>query len=209
MQIFDLDGTLIDSNGVWVEVDLRFLGRLGLSPTREYSDLMGHALFPAAAQITKDYYHLALSPREIMDQWMDLARDAYLHHVPLKPGALAYLVRCQARGDRMVLFTSCVKELCQAALDRHGLAGYFDHLVFAEDLGAEKRDPAAFPRLLERLGVSAGECTLYEDSPGACAAARQAGLTVVGVADPFYGLYEAELRRTCHRFIHSFEELLG
>lgn len=127
---------------------------------------MGHALFPAAAQITKDYYHLALSPREIMDQWMDLARDAYLHHVPLKPGALAYLVRCQARGDRMVLFTSCVKELCQAALDRHGLAGYFDHLVFAEDLGAEKRDSTAFPRLLERLEVSAGECTLYEDSPG-------------------------------------------
>ena len=35
--LFDLDGTLIDSNGIWVEVDLAFLGRHGLTPTDEYA----------------------------------------------------------------------------------------------------------------------------------------------------------------------------
>ena len=208
MKIFDFDGTLVDSNGVWVEVDLRFLGSLGLSPTRGYSDLMGHSIFPIAAQITKDYYHLDLTPEEIMDRWMELARDAYLHQVPLKPGAAEYLARCQTRGERMALLTACVKELCLAALERHGLSHYFEDVIFVEDLGVEKRDPRAFPLVLDRLGVSAGECTLYEDSPGACAAAREAGLTVVGVADPFYDLYEDELRRVSHRYIRSFKELL-
>ena len=56
MYLFDFDGTLVDSNGVWVEIDNGFLARRGLTPTREYSDTVGHSIFPIAAQFTKDYY---------------------------------------------------------------------------------------------------------------------------------------------------------
>ena len=209
MKLFDFDGTLVDSNGVWVEVDKRFLGALGLEPTREYIDLMGHSIFPIAAQITREYYHLDLTTDEIMARWLKLAREAYRHQVELKPGVLEYLTRCQARGEHTVLFTACVKELCMAAMERHGLSRYFEDMIFVEDLGMEKRDPKTFPLVLERLGVQAGECTLYEDSPGACAAAKAAGLTVVGVYDDFYAHCEEELRANCHRCIHSFEELLN
>ena len=63
MYLFDFDGTLVDSNGVWVEIDNGFLARRGLTPTREYSDTVGHSIFPIAAQFTKDYYHLDMTPR--------------------------------------------------------------------------------------------------------------------------------------------------
>ena len=53
--LFDLDGTLIDSNGIWVEVDLAFLGRHGLTPTDEYAYTVGHSNFPGAAHYTRDY----------------------------------------------------------------------------------------------------------------------------------------------------------
>lgn len=208
MKLFDFDGTLADSNGVWIEVDRRFLGALGLEPTREYIDLMGHSIFPIAAQITKEYYRLELTTDEIMARWLKLAREAYHNDVALKPGALEYLTRCRARGERMVLFTACVKELCMAAMERHDLSRWFDDMIFVEELGMEKRDPKTFPMVLDRLGVSAEECTLYEDSPGACAAAKAAGLTVVGVYDDFYAHCQAELRASCHRYIHSLEELL-
>ena len=49
MYLFDFDGTLVDSNGVWVEIDNGFLARRGLTPTREYSDTVGHSIFPIAA----------------------------------------------------------------------------------------------------------------------------------------------------------------
>ena len=75
MDLFDFDGTLVDSNGVWVDVDNGFLARRGLTPTREYSDAVGHSIFPIAAQYTKDYYHLDMSPEEIMAEWLDMARD--------------------------------------------------------------------------------------------------------------------------------------
>ena len=91
---------------------------------------------------------------------------------------------------------------------RQGLERYFSAVVYVQELGMEKRDPRAFALTLERLGVRASDCTLYEDSPGACKAARDTGIAVVGVYDPFYAMYEAEMREICHRYIHSFAELL-
>lgn len=208
VDLFDFDGTLVDSNGVWVDVDNGFLARRGLTPTREYSDAVGHSIFPIAAQYTKDYYHLDMSPEEIMAEWLDMARDAYAHQVPLKPGAGEFLARRAVEGADMALVTACVPELCRAALARHGLERYFSAVVYVQELGVEKRDPRAFALTLERLGVRASDCTLYEDSPGACKTARDTGITVVGVYDPFYAMYEAEMRQLCRRYIRSFTELL-
>ena len=208
MDLFDFDGTLVDSNGVWVDVDNGFLARRGLTPTREYSDAVGHSIFPIAAQYTKDYYHLDMSPEEIMAEWLDMARDAYAHQIPLKPGAKEFVERCAGAGEPMALFTACVPQLCRAALERHGLTQYFPRVVYAQELGVEKRERRAFDLALEQLGAEAVDCTLYEDSPGACRAAREAGLTVVGVYDPFYAVYKAEMKQLCHRYIDSFTELL-
>ena len=165
MRLFDFDGTLVDSNGVWEEIDRAFLARRGLSPTREYSEQMGHSIFPIAAQITKDFYHLDLTPQAIMAEWLELGWQAYAHQIPMKPGAAGFLERCAGRGEDMALVTACVPRFCQAALERHGLTGYFRAVVYVEELGVEKRDPRAFRMALERLGVQASECTLYEDSP--------------------------------------------
>ena len=208
MILFDFDGTLVDSNGVWEEVDNTFLARRGLTPTQEYSETVGHSIFPLAAQFTIDYYHLDTTPQAIMDEWTQLAREAYLSQVPAKPGAVAFLAQCRRQGEPMVLLTACVPAFCRAALERLDLGQYFSQLIFVQELGLLKKDPDTFHRVLADLGAVPEESTLYEDSPGACAAARAAGLTVVGVYDPFYARYEDELRGVCHRYIHSFTELL-
>ena len=103
MKLFDFDGTLVDSNGVWVEVDNTFLARRGLTATRKYSETVGHSIFPIAAQFTKDYYHLDETPEAIMAEWLDMARDAYAHQVPLKPGAGEFLARRAVEGADMAL----------------------------------------------------------------------------------------------------------
>ena len=48
LYIFDLDGTLIDSNGLWMEVDVEFLARRGLAPTAEYEAVVARSIFPVA-----------------------------------------------------------------------------------------------------------------------------------------------------------------
>ena len=208
MYIFDFDGTLVDSNHLWVDIDLKFLARRGLSITQEYTQFVIHSIFPIAAQYTKEYYHLAESAQDIMDEWMNMARRAYAEEAPLKPGAREFLEKCRRHGQTMALFTACQPELCMSALERTQLTGYFQDIVFAQELGVEKRDPQAFPMLGKRLSVPLDQCVLFDDSPTACTAARAAGLTVVGVHDDFYSSCEQEVRAASHRFITGFDQLL-
>ena len=147
MYIFDLDGTITDSNGLWVEVDREFLARRGLTMTREYEDVVGRSIFPVAARFTREYYRLSDSPEAIMAEWEALAVHHYRDLVPLKPGARALLDQCRREGREMALFTACRPTLCRLALDRFQLAGYFRHVVYAEELGVEKHDPRCFARL--------------------------------------------------------------
>ena len=79
MYLFDLDGTLIDSNGIWAEVDRTFLARRGYPYTKEYYEGVAHTIFPLAAVFTKEYCHLSESTDEIMAEWMELAKDNYAH----------------------------------------------------------------------------------------------------------------------------------
>ena len=209
MYIFDLDGTITDTNGVWLEVDLEFLGRRGLPHTQEYQQMVERSIAPLAAQFTRDYYHLSESPEAIMAEWDELAQHHYEELAPLKPGAEKFLHQCQAEGKPMALFTACRPALCRIVLDRFQLTDLFPRVIYAEEIGLEKRDPQCFVALSARLGAPLEECTLFDDSPDNCATAARAGMTAVGVYDSYYASRQEELKAASARYIRSFEELLS
>ena len=206
--LFDLDGTLIDSNGIWREVDRVFLARRGLPYTHAYLEGVAHTIFPVAAQFTKDFCHLADSCESIMAEWMELAREAYAHTIPIKPGVRAYLKQCKAQGRRMAIVTSSIPEHCMAALGHLSLEGFFEHITFAQVLGLEKQNPALYRAAAETAGVEPERCTVFDDSLAACRGARAARMRVVGVYDKLFARSETELRDFCDVYIRSFEELL-
>ncbi len=208
MIFFDMDGTLIDSNGVWVQVDRTFLGKRGLSSTPEYEQVVGHAIFPIAAQFTKDYYQLPDSPQDIMDEWMTLAEDAYAHTILLKDGARELLDHIKAQGYPMALLTSCVPALACLVLDRLDLRQFFQGLFFAQDVNLTKRDRAIYTLAAEQFGTPVEDCILFEDAPDNCLSAKEAGFTVVGVYDDFYATRWAEVQANSHRAVRSLRELL-
>ena len=207
MYLFDLDGTLIDSNGIWAGVDRTFLARRGMPYTREYYEGVAHTILPLAAVFTKEYCHLEQSCEEIIAEWMELAKDSYAH-VALKPHVRALLDKLTADGERLAVFTSAVPSHCETALRVHGLAPYFERVVFAHDLGVDKGTPDAFREACGLLGVKPAECVFFDDSVKSCRAAKEAGLYVVGVYDPFFEDTKADMPAACHRFIYGFDELL-
>ena len=207
MFFFDLDGTLIDSNGVWKDVDRTFLARRGLPYTHAYYEGVAHVIFPVAARFTKEFCHLAESCEEIMAEWMDLAQDAYAH-VALKPGVRAYLKQCKAEGRRMALVTSSVPVHCRTALSNLKIEKYFEHVVLAHDLGLEKKEPEIWLKAAEICGADPAGCTVFDDSLAACKGAKAAGMRVVGVHDAYFNREEQEMRTFCDVYIQSFEELL-
>ena len=208
MYIFDLDGTITDTNGLWAEVDREFLARRGLEPDMEYQKVVERSIYPIAARFTRDYYHLADTPEEIMAEWDELAERHYRELAPLKPGAEEFLLQCRDEGRPMAVFTACRPALCRAALERFRLLELFGQIVYAEEIGLEKRNPRCFVELGRLLGVPLEDCTLFDDSPDNCATAQRAGMTAVGVYDAYYALRQEELKGVCARYIRSFEELL-
>ena len=167
MQIFDMDGTLIDSNGIWKDVDTAFLAKRGLSYTKEYYEGVAHTIFPLAAKFTKEFCRLPESEEAIMAEWMDMAGDLYGTSVPVKPGVRAYLDKLRAAGERLIVVTSAVPVHCRTALTHLGLMPYFERIIFAHDLQLEKKDPQLWCLTAELMGVAPTDCTLYDDSvPG-------------------------------------------
>ena len=207
MLLFDLDGTLIDSNGVWLEVDRIFLARHGLTYSQEYHDGVAHSILQNCAIFTKNHFQMEESCEEIIAEWMELAKDAY-DHVPLKPHVREYLDRCREAGHRMAVFTACVPDHCRTALRNHGLDAYFEQVIYAQELGADKRSPAIFRQAAGLLGVKPRECVFFDDSLAACKGAKAAGMTVVGIRDSRFTGGEADMRELCDRYIESFGELL-
>ena len=208
MQIFDMDGTLIDSNGIWKDVDTAFLAKRGLSYTKEFYEGVAHTIFPLAAKFTKEFCHLPESEEAIMAEWMDMAGDLYGTSVPVKPGVRAYLDKLRAAGERLIVVTSAVPVHCRTALTHLGLMPYFERIIFAHGLQLEKKDAQLWCLTAEMMGVAPEDCTLYDDSVEACRGAKAAGMHAVGVYDPYFAGTEPEMQAVCDRYIRSFEELI-
>lgn len=207
MYFFDLDGTLIDSNGIWKDVDKTFLARRGIPYSHAYYEGVAHTIFPLAAEFTKEFCGLTESCEEIMAEWMELARGLY-STVSLKPGVRAYLRQCRVEGRRMGIVTSSVPEHCREALEHLRIGAYFERVLFAHELRMEKQSPELWRIASDTAGVRPEECTVFDDSLASCRGARAAGMRVVGVYDSYFAANEAEMRGFCDRYIRDFTELL-
>ena len=198
MYFFDLDGTLLDSNGVWLDIDMEFLGRRGISPVPEdYTDYVTHHTFHDAAEYTRVRFSLPMTGAEIAGAWREMAREAYGGRLPLKPGAREFLLRANQAGVRCALLTSCMPELCRAALEAHSLSPLLEAVLTTAELGLEKSDSALYLRAAELCGEAPARCVLFDDSPVYCAAANEAGWRVRGVADPIFAHRSGELAALC------------
>ena len=207
MLLFDLDGTLIDSNGVWKEVDRTFLSRRNIPYTHAYYEGVAHTIFPLAAKFTKEFCNLPDSCEEIMAEWMDLAKDAYAH-VTIKPGVRAYLKQCKAEGRRMAIVTSSIPQHCQTALRHLDLEKYFERITFAQELGLEKKDAEIWEIAAAQANVEPQTCTMFDDSIAACCGARSAKMRVVGVYDGYFAKDQRQMEQFCDVYIRSFQDLL-
>ena len=207
MLLFDMDGTLLDSNGGLQGVDTALLAQRGIPYTKDYYEGVAHTIFPLAAKFTKEFCHLPESEEAIMAEWMDLAQGLYAN-VPVKLGVRDYLRQCQDQGIRMAVVTSSVPEHCRTALSHLRLLPFGERITFAQELGEEKTAPADGRKAAELANVAPEDCVMFDDSIAACRGAHAAGMRTVGVYDPYFAGEEAAMRDFCDEYIRSFQELL-
>ena len=99
-------------------------------------------------------------------------------------------------------------DLQRAGALSHCPEKYFERIIFAQQLGLEKKQPELWLAAAKETNVRPEDCTIFDDSLAACWGARAAKMRVVGVYDGFFAQDEKEMRAFCDVYIKSFEELL-
>ncbi|MFP3154106.1 HAD family phosphatase [Lachnospiraceae bacterium ZAX-1] len=181
--IFDLDGTLLNSMGIWEQIDRAFLKKRGLVSTPDYIRQISSMSFPEAAKYTIDLFGLKDSPDDLMNEWNEMTVHAYGNTIPLKPGAREYLLKVKATGAKIALATSATRILCNVALAHHGIAELFDVICFTEEVDFGKSRPDIFLLATEKLNVRCEDCIVFDDVLAAIMSAKSIGMTTCGVYD--------------------------
>lgn len=106
--IFDLDGTMVDSMWMWRGIDVEFMQAHNLNFTEQLEREIEGMSFRETAEYFVRTYPLTETAEELMEIWVRMAMDKYMHEVPVKPGLLPFLQEMKKRGIRMGIADSAV-----------------------------------------------------------------------------------------------------
>ncbi len=201
--IFDMDGTLIDSVGVWNAVDVELVKRIG-GGERDSGDLQRQrdALLRERAAspdpygdycaYLKENYASPLTADEIHRLRYRIARDFLENVVDYKPRADEFVKALKARGFRLAIATATrrgtvdiYRTVNRNILAKAPLDEYFAPVYAREDVRAMKPDPEVYFRILGDLGAAPAECLIFEDLLVGVESARNAGIEAAAVYDRY------------------------
>ena len=203
--IFDLDGTLLDSMGVWLDIDINFLSKRGISVPIDYADRISAMSFPEAAAYTIKRFGLPDSIEDLIREWNEMAAYAYGHTVQMKPYTKEYLSKLRERGAKIAIATSSVPELYEPALRNHGIYDWFDVICCSDEVGCGKSRPDIFLYTANKLGVKPCDCIVFEDILIAVKSAKSVGMTVYGVFDKSSETDWEQIKKTADGVIYDFQ----
>lgn len=202
--IFDMDGTLIDSVGIWNEVDAILIGRIrtaGAAEEKEESIRLrreeflrsyggGGDPYRAYCGALKELCAARESAEEIFRMRCEISRKYLEEQVSYKPGAAALIRKLKERGfqlgiasatrrDNMEIYRLKNEKIRAAANPDN----FFSVILTREDAQAMKPSPEIYIKAAGRLGVPVSECLAFEDSLSGICSARAAGISAASVYD--------------------------
>lgn len=205
--IIDLDGTILDSLGMWSRIDREFLEvRRGIPVPEDYARTIAHMTYRQTAEYTIARFGLPDEPEPLMAEWEKMAEEEYRSRLRLRPYAREFLTRLRQMGVRTALCTSSPESYYSPALKRLGVYGLFDAFATTGEVERSKRYPDVYLLAAERVGVPPEDCTAFEDIPDAILGAKKAGMRAVGVYEPRSAGETEKMRRICDAYIMTLDE---
>lgn len=205
--IFDLDGTIANSNPIWEKIDEDYLREHGIFPSE--SDLKRYAAL-TYEECAEEFVRLGVETTvsELMEDFNRRAVREYRYSVMLKNGAKEYISKLKAMGKRIALATASPKELYEPVLLHHGIYGMFDVFCTVDDVPRGKGFPDIYLLAAAQMGVPITECAVFEDTLNGVIGAKNSRAFTVGVYDKASEADMPRIMQISDLFINDFEELI-
>lgn len=205
--IFDMDGTLLDSMGMWRTRASSLVLSHGAVPPPDLDRRVSSMSLQEGAAYCKRVCGLSGSVDALTEELWAQIQNFYETQVQPKPGLVEFLSVLKMQGVWMYVATATDRPLAEAALRRAGIDGFFRGLVTTREAGVSKRDgPEVYERALRRLRSTKRDTVVFEDALYALRTAKAAGFRTAAVYDPSEP-DQAEMRRLAEYYITSFEEM--
>jgi HAD superfamily hydrolase (TIGR01509 family) len=199
--LFDMDGTLVDSEKVWDVALYELAERAGGKLSVAARQAMIGSNMSRTMQLMRDDLGQPDRPEAPDVEWLvDRVYQLFSEGLVWRPGALELLRAVRAAGLPTALVTSTGRRLVEVALDTLGREN-FDAVVVGDEVKAPKPDPEPYRAAAELLGVPIEECVAIEDSPTGLASAVASGAAVLAVP--------AELELPPTDGVHLRDSLVG
>ncbi len=178
--LWDLDGTLVDTEPYWIESELQLAAETGGHWSRELGlDLVGRDLMDSGRYVAQ---HMGIDwePARIVDYLVDKVTARLSAEIPWRPGALDLIADLRSHGVPLGLVTMSYARFVRIVVDALPEAT-FAEIVTGDAVAAGKPDPEPYLQATRGLGVDPAACLAIEDSHTGASSAEAAGCTVLVV----------------------------
>lgn len=180
--IFDMDGVLVDSEGVWTLADKEWIESFGVTfHTKAKQQIIGTGLIESTTKL-KRLFGLNGVVRRLLTHRLSFIY-AHRKKVKVMPGATQLLKKLSKTDLKLAVASSCSKKLIHAFLTPNNLLKYFISITSGLEVKKGKPAPDIFLLSAKRLTVRPREAIVIEDSPHGVLAAKRAGMLAIAVID--------------------------
>ena len=181
--IMDMDGTILDSMPVWINIDDTYLISKGVTPPDNIARIVEKKTMMECCVYFQEL-GVNMTPDEIYEDIMSKIFDEYRYHISIKENIKKRIDEIIEKGEKICLFTSSERRCAVAAFERLGILECFDKIYTCAELGIKKTTPDAFLHICKENGFNPEDTYVYEDALYAVKSAKEAGCNIVAVSDP-------------------------
>lgn len=225
--IFDMDGTLIDSIGIWNQVDQALMAAMGGAAEEEMAVGRRRDAFLADHRHEENPYlsyclflarhcGCSWSGEKVFQKRYEISRDFLIHQVDYKKGAPEVIQRLHGLGKTLVIATTTkranmdiYRHLNENIRSKAPLDKYFTAIYTREDVSSIKPSPEVHEKLMVDLKKTREECFIFEDSLAGLMAARTAGIPAGLIYDRYSEKDRDRMAPLAEAWYDSWEDVLS
>ena len=181
--IFDLDGTLVDTEVLCNETGEAACRSLGHPVSPGFFETLAGIDDETRAEMIAGHTGRPVDTAQFFAEWDRLCIERFRLGVPLKPGVPEVFDRLRSAGLPLAICTSSRRNMAEAKVAAAGFAACFDAIISVNDVPHAKPHPAPYLTAARALGVDPKKALAVEDSDTGVASAIAAGMTVLQVPD--------------------------
>lgn len=202
--LFDLDGTILDSNELWQWCVINLLESYGVKISKEYYHLLENlTLDEAFSKISNDFK----IQENLETIFFDIMANQYATKINVKPGVINFIKAAKSRGLQIIIVTASKKELFISCLEKFNIINMLDDIKTTVEYNTSKASSYIYDIACTTNNLKKDEVIVFEDALYAIKTLHNNNYNICGVYDKMYSENTDEIKNMCNCYISDWLEI--